>query len=35
VGYLIDDAVIPKETLTLPAGSAVSGGQQIDANRIS
>lgn len=30
MGELID-GVIPKETSTLPAGSAVSSGQQIDA----
>jgi hypothetical protein len=35
VGDLIDDGVIPKETSTLPAGSAVSGGQQVDVNQIS
>jgi hypothetical protein len=25
---LVDDGVLPKKTSTLPAGSAISGGQQ-------
>ena len=33
-GGLIGDDVIPKETSTLRAGSAVSSGQQVDVNQI-